>query len=474
MKCLVSQAARHFGSSPALVDATRVLSFADYHVQVARAAGALRNLGIRQGDRVALALPNGIDLVLILMGLLRLGAVACPVSTRLPLSGVQKCLQKVGARFLVAGGKQLRDLKATILTPRQVLSGSREKFPVDDRISLQQHATILFSSGSTGEPKAILHSLGNHYYNALGSNENIRFEPGDRWLLSLPLYHVGGLSILFRSMLGGGAVVIPDMEGSMAAIIQRDGITHVSLVSTQLHRLLSGGPDLQSISGQLKAVLLGGGPIPRRLIRQALTARVPVHTSYGLTEMASQVTTTPPHASAEELSASGKILRFREIKLGPDGSIRLRGECRFAGYVDVESLAQPFDEEGWFNSGDLGTMDEAGRLMVLGRSDAMFVSGGENIYPEEIEIALCQIEEIEHAVVVAISNREYGSRPVAFVKMTQGRGIEPDRIRDRLREFLPGYKIPDRIFGWPEKVSAEMKPNRAQFTDIAQRLCALE
>ncbi len=214
--------------------------------------------------------------------------------------------------------------------------------------------------------------------------------------------------------------------------------------------------------------------MPHRLIRQALTAGVPIHTSYGLTEMASQATTTPPHASAEELRTAGRILRFREIKLGPNGGIRLRGECRFAGYVDGKSVAQPFDEAGWFNSGDIGAMDEAGRLTILGRGDTMFVSGGENIYPEEIEIALCRMDEIQQAVVVAISHPEYGSRPVAFVKTTQEQGMEPDRIRDRLREFLPGYKIPDRIFDWPETVSSDMKPNRAQFTDFAQRQCAME
>ncbi|HSW40113.1 MAG TPA: o-succinylbenzoate--CoA ligase [Acidobacteriota bacterium] len=474
MKCLLVQAARGFGNSPALMDSKRVLSFADYDRGVARAAGALRRRGIKQGDRVALALPNGIDLVMLLMGLLRLGAVACPVSTRLPPAGVEKCIAKINARILITDNKLLRNLAPAILNPDRMLDGRREDSVEGDLISLEQHATIIFSSGSTGEPKAILHTLGNHYYNALGSNENISFEPGDRWLLSLPLYHVGALGILFRSLLGGGAVVMPSAKDITADLLLRHRATHVSMVSAQLHRLLSGDSGLQPVSGQLKAVLLGGGPIPHRLIRQGLAAHLPVHTSYGLTEMASQVTTTPPHAPAESLMTSGKILRFREIKLGADREIHLRGESRFAGYVDGGELKLPFDESAWFNTGDIGVMDEAGFLTILGRSDTMFVSGGENIYPEEIEMAMCRTGEIEQAVVVAIGHLEYGFRPAAFVKTPRGQGLDPDRVRDRLREFLPGYKIPDRIFGWPETVSSGIKPNRARFAALARRLCGAD
>lgn len=474
MKCPVAQAARLFGSSPALIDPARVISFAEYNTLVARAAGALAYAGIKQGDRIALVLPNGIDPVILLMGLLRLGAIACPISTRLPLAEVEKCVKKVRARTLITDNALFQNLTPAILTPAELLGEKREYSVDGDSIPLEQQATIIFSSGSTGDPKAVLHTLGNHYYSALGSNENIQFEPGTRWLLSLPLYHVGGLSILFRSLLSGGAVVVAGASNNLAGIVLDFRITHLSLVSTQLQRWLSAEPDIQTASGFLKAVLLGGSPIPHLLIRQALAAHLPVHTSYGMTEMASQVTTTPPHATAKRLATSGRVLRYREMQIGINREIRLKGEARFAGYVDNENLIRPFDEAGWFNSGDIGAMDEDGYLTILGRADTMFISGGENIYPEEIEIALCRSGEIEQAVVVPIIHPEYGFRPVAFAKPPQGRAIDQDRLRDRLRDSLPGYKIPDHIFDWPDTITSGIKPNRAQFSAIARRLCGLD
>jgi len=135
-----------------------------------------------------------------------------------------------------------------------------------------------------------MHTYANHYYNAAGSNENISFEPGDRWLLSLPLYHVGGIGILFRAWLRAGAVVVPDRKESLAAAVGKYEITHLSMVSTQLHHLMTQERSFRMSS--LKHILLGGSAMPRSLIADAVSAGLPIHTSYGLTEMASQVTTT--------------------------------------------------------------------------------------------------------------------------------------------------------------------------------------
>jgi O-succinylbenzoic acid--CoA ligase len=329
---------------------------------------------------------------------------------------------------------------------------------------LDRPSTIIFTSGSTGVPKAALHTFGNHYYSALGTNTNSALAQGDRWLHSLPLYHVGGLSILFRCLLARAAVALPDPVQPLGEAIADLGATHVSLVPTQLLRLLRGGAALDGV----EAVLLGGGPIPAFLVDEALARGLPIHTSYGLTEMASQVTTTPPGASSEELYTAGRVLPHREVSVSGKGEILVRGDTLFAGYVDGERVDRPLDTDGWFHTGDLGGLDEDGYLRVRGRVDNMFVSGGENVQPEEIEEALCRLEDVEEVVVVPVEDEEFGARPVAFVSMPGG---EPDPVAlsRALGASLARFKIPVSFHAWPDDHEG-MKVDRTAFGERARRL----
>ncbi|HET7273332.1 MAG TPA: o-succinylbenzoate--CoA ligase, partial [Rubrobacter sp.] len=313
-------------------------------------------------------------------------------------------------------------------------------------------------------PKSALHTFGNHYYNALGSNTNIPLTPGDRWLHSLPLYHVGGLSILFRCLLAGATITLPEPGTPLGEAITVLRATHVSLVATQLLRLLREDVDL----GGLKAVLLGGGPVPAYLVDEALARGLPVHTSYGLTEMASQVTTTQPGAAPEELRTAGRVLPHREISVSGEGEILVRGETLFAGYVEGEKVDRPLDPSGWLHTGDLGELDDEGYLRVTGRRDNLFISGGENVQPEEIEEALCRLEGIDEAVVVPVPDDEFGDRPVAFVR-TNGVALEPEYLAQSLEPVLPRFKIPISFHPCPDAAVA-MKADRAALGELARRL----
>jgi O-succinylbenzoic acid--CoA ligase len=346
------------------------------------------------------------------------------------------------------------------LEPESLLEESQQSVEAED-IPLGRPATIVFTSGSTGIPKAALHTFGNHYHNALGSNTNIALRPGDRWLHSLPLYHVGGLSILFRCLLAGATVALPLQGRSLGEAIARFDATHVSLVSTQLLRLLREDPNLAG----LKTVLMGGGPVPASLVDEAVARGLPIHTSYGLTEMASQVTTTPPGASPEALRTAGRVLPGREVSIS--GEILVRGETLFAGYVEGEKIDRPLDADGWFHTGDLGDLDQDGCLRVLGRRDNLFISGGENIQPEEIEEALCRLKGVSEAVVVPVTDPEFGHRPVAFVR-TESSGIA--HLAPELEKILPRFKIPTAFHPWPEATQRGMKPDRHALRERAQRL----
>jgi O-succinylbenzoic acid--CoA ligase len=435
--------------------------------RVAVAAEEIGELDLGDGARVALYLPKDERYLVLLLALIRAGCVACPLSTRLPPRGVWPLLDRAACRALIssddellgAAGADVRKLPPETLLAEASVARDRTQSSGPLHLALDLPATIVFTSGSAGEAKAALHTFGNHYFSALGSNTNIDLAPGDRWLHSLPLYHVGGLSILFRCLLAGATVALPDasLGGAIA------GATHVSLVSTQLLRLLREG-DLAP--GGLKAVLLGGGPVPISLVDEAADRGLPVHTSYGLTEMASQVTATPPGAPREALHTSGRPLPHRELSISGSGEILVKGETLFAGYVEGGAVHRASDADGWFHTGDLGELDADGYLRVRGRKDNLFISGGENIQPEEIEEALCRIEGVEEAVVVPVPDAEFGARPVAFVRTV---GVEPESLARALEPVLPRFKIPAAFHGWPEQAGG-MKVDRAFLRERALRL----
>ena len=463
--CPLRTAALASPEQTAVVSASGIVSYAELDRRVS--AAALHLGGLEAGSRVALYLAKDERYLVLLLAVIRAGGVACPVSTRLPPGGIAALLGRAGCSALISDDKIL-DAAGDVqkIEPEALLAGPETLTgrPEPPDIPLDRPSTIIFTSGSTGVPKAALHTFGNHYYSALGTNTNSALAQGDRWLHSLPLYHVGGLSILFRCLLARAAVALPDPVQPLGEAIADLGATHVSLVPTQLLRLLRGGAALERV----KAVLLGGGPIPAYLVDEALARGLPIHTSYGLTEMASQVTTTPPDAAPDELNTAGRVLPHRQVSVSGEGEILVRGETLFDGYVQGEGLYRPLDAGGWFHTGDLGELDEDGYLRVWGREDNMFVSGGENVQPEEIEEALCRLAEVEEAVVVPVEDEEFGVRPFAFVRMAEGTP-DPEALSRALGVSFERFKIPVDFHAWPDEAGG-MKVDRIAFGERARLL----
>ena len=470
--CPLRRAALASPGAPAVVGAWGVVSYAELDARVSAAERRLASLGFSREDRVALYLSGDLRHLVIMLALIRAGLVACPVSTRLPAGGVASLLDGVGCAALISDDKELAGAAGPAirgLRPEELLeeAAACEPARAEDRdVLLDRPATVVFTSGSTGTPKAALHTFGNHYFSALGSNMNIALGAGDRWLHSLPLYHVGGISIIFRCLLAGAAMALPRPGSGIGGSLLDSGATHVSLVATQLRRMLEEDPHLPN----LKAVLMGGGPVPASLVDEAVERGLPVRTSYGLTEMASQVTTTPPGATGERLRTAGRALPYREVSVSKGGEILVRGETLFAGYVEGAKVDRALDEEGWFHTGDLGEIDGDGYLSVVGRVDNLFVSGGENVQPEEVEAALLRLGGVEEAVVVPVPDTEFGERPVAFVKTAGDAGPSTPDLAASLGETLPRFKVPDAFHPWPEDARGGMKPDRTYFRERARRL----
>lgn len=465
--------AKKHGDHPALIGDDRAITYAEFYRLVNATAGYLNQMGIERKDRLGIVANNSIEYILLLTALFQIGVVACPISPRFPEKTIAAMLDKINCTKIVTDLHHISDsyngtiIELSSLLSQQKISANSVGSP---EFELNQDAAIMFTSGSSSVPKAVLHTFAHHYYSALGANENMPLEPGDRWLLSLPLYHVGGMGILFRCLLSAAAVVVPAPNDMPAKAINRHKATHVSLVPAQLKSLLD-ETDLEQTTNCLRSVLLGGSLIPHKLIIQAHQKGLKLYTTYGLTETASQVTTTALDDPPEKLFTSGRILAHREIKISKESEILVRGKTCFKGYVEKDALITPFDEDGWFGTCDLGDIDQDGYLTVTGRRDNMFISGGENIQPEEIEGILARLPAIEDVMVVPVESDKYGHRPIAFVKLKQKQKIKIEDLTPFLEKYLPRFKIPDRLYEWPDSIDqGGLKPSRRYFADLAANL----
>lgn len=463
---IVAYAAQKYSHNPALINELETLSFKDLEAATGRIATVLQRHGIRKGDIVTLCMPNSAAMVLVLLSLLRTGSVAAPLNYRFPGSRLQTLFPLLKSSALI-GPQSLTD-KLTHhakLTPEEILAESNthkqilsEKEPAQKQPAerfndsknqqldsppaqqLRKPVTVIHTSSSSGLPKAALHSFANHYYSALGSNENLPFGPGDIWLLSLPLFHIGGYAMLFRSLLGGGALVVPEPGTLIQDTLCRFHLSHLSLVPTQLYRLINDEKTLKKLQ-DFKVILLGGSTVEPALLEEASKAELPVYLTYGSTEMSSQITTTSGPVST---IGAGKVLPYRELSIDKESEILVKGPCLFQGYLSERGPMLKTDASGWFHTGDTGEMSPDGELLVTGRTDNMFISGGENIHPEEIERALCSFEGVRRAIVVPVDDPEYGFRPSAFIEVT-GKALTDDEIKASLSSKTGKLKTPETI-----------------------------
>ena len=335
-------------------------------------------------------------------------------------------------------------------------------------LSLDIPATMVYTSGSMAEPSLAVHSVRNHLASASAACDVIPLPQESSWLMSLDLNHVGGLGILFRCFMTGASVTVA--EGGWSAVAPNiPGVTHISLVPTQLLQILE-ARRLERIPYPSNPInlLVGGGAVSEHHIREAVGYGFVARTTYGLTEFASQVATSNPWSDDSSESFPLIMLRHVDARIR-NGILSVKGESLFLGYLRTGQIHSNRPEEGYFQTGDLAEIT-AGELTIMGRSDLMFVSGGENIQPSEIESCLLSIPGIEQAAVVSIPSDSYGMRPVAFLKRSTD-SKDTSEIESLLRQVLPGFKIPDHFFDWPADVNGRgMKFSRQKLTDLAKRL----
>ena len=387
----LTAAARARPDHPAVEADGQAITFAELDERAGRRARSLAGAGVQEGDRVAVTHPPGLAFAEILHGLPRLGAAIEPAAPRDPP--------------LPAVGEVATD--ADLLTD----------------IDPDAVHSVIRTSGTTGEAKAVQLTFANHVASTAASADALGVDSADRWLCPLPLHHVGGMAVLVRcainhttAVLHGGfdvSRVKDELEGG--------GITLASLVPTMLVRLRDAG--LRRTPG-LRAIALGGGPIPAALLEWAADTGIPVVPVYGMTETCSQVVAGSP----------GRPLRGVKLQIAGDGEILVRGAMVARGALS---------EDDWLHTGDLGRLDDDGLLHVDGRLKDMIVTGGENVAPLEVEQVLMAHPAVADAGVAGLPDREWGEAVTAFVVLREP--IAAGELLAWSRERLEAFKAPKTV-----------------------------
>ena len=371
---------------------------------LARARGA--DLDVAAGERVAVALPPGVDFVAAVWAVLLRGAVLVPVDLRLGPS--EQAARLAGAR----------------VTVREPLGGQSDRLQTG-MMDLGQPLAVLHTSGTTAAPKPVELTWRNFQASALGSAVALGLDRAERWLCPMPLVHVGGLSVAIRSAIYATTAVLHERFDTDRVLAELSDpgrrITLVSLVPTMLARLLDAG--LRE-PPTLRWALLGGGPIAPALLERAAAAGVPVAPTYGMTEASSQIATF------------GWPLPGTEVRIDAAGEILVRGDT-----VAPASLAG----DGWLHTGDLGRLDAEGRLEITGRAADTIVTGGENVAPAEVEAVLLEHPAVVDAGVYARPDEQWGEAVVAAVVARAGEPADPEAIRAHCAARLAGYKVPKEV-----------------------------
>ncbi|QDP40936.1 o-succinylbenzoate--CoA ligase [Radiobacillus deserti] len=416
-------------------------------------AQKLASIGIKEGNHVAILSGNKVEMIVTVHAISYLGAVAVLLNTRLTASEIAYQLEDADVVGLICdpdftsvamqASDQQKFTPLTFLELEKQLSAS---VCLKQEINLNDVFTIMYTSGTTGFPKGVLHTYENHWWSATASSLNLGLHKSDKWLATLPLFHVGGLSIALKSVIYGMPMyLLPrfSVEAVHEGIMKR-GVTIVSVVSVMVHQLLDKLNDSVTYPASFRCMLLGGGPAPKPLLEKAKSLAVPIFQTYGLTETSSQIATLSPKDALEKLGSAGKALMPAQLKIvqngkevapGEAGEIVVKGPMVSNGYYKREPR-----QGDWLATGDLGYQDKDGFLYVLDRRKDLIVSGGENIYPAEIEEVLLGVEGVKDVGVVGKSDSKWGQVPVAFI-VREGHVTEGN-LKEHCLSHLAKYKVP--------------------------------
>ncbi len=463
----LESAAFYFPDRPALSEAGREITYSEFNDRANRIATGLLAMGVRPDDHIGLLAPNSADWLIFYFGVLKVGAVAVTFSNLLASDEMALLINHSKPRFLFTSPEKLNHLQnlrgkaglEKVICPdgdlelRQLMNMGTGSFKALDR-DRTETAAVLYTGGTTGTPKGVMLT----HENINVSAHNVAFSEHstetDRALCFLPFNHVfGQMHIMNATILSCGCLeILPAFNlDQVLETIQSHGVTKLFAVPTVYARLLT-LEGLKEKLGRVRYCFSAAASMAAEIVRQwKERTRLTIYEGYGLTESASAVTynhyyrhvigsigTTVPGVEVEIRDKNGNRMRQ-----GQEGEICIRGHNIMKGYLDnPEETSSAFWEDGWFRSGDVGFLDEDGYLFIVDRIKDMIITGGENVYPREVEEVLYTRQEVEGCAVIGIPDKEWGERVTAFITPKPGQKIVPEELKTFLKSRLSPFKVP--------------------------------
>ncbi|MFI7636115.1 long-chain fatty acid--CoA ligase [Nonomuraea sp. NPDC049400] len=481
----VARNARHFGETAVLRYAGGDLTYTQLDLKAARLATVLAEGGIRDGDRVAYLGLNSVSFLLTMLASFRLGAVFVPVNFRLAEPELQSVLQRSGAAALVceeghrASAEHVR--AATSLTrfllvdddpevpategvagwePWSGLIAAAQPFPSVAAKTFDDPAILMFTSGTTGLPKGVVLTYGNAWWNSVNVDTMLDTRRGDVTHAAAPLFHIGALnSFVLRTLVRGGTVLVRRSFDPVRFLddLVTYRVNSMFAVPAMLAALSRVPGAFDADLSRLRSIVVAGAPVPPSLIELYASHGILLQQAWGLTETAPFATHLPAEHTLRKLGSAGIAMPYTQVRVvdsmtnqplkpGEAGEIVVRGPNVTPGYWEnPEATAAAFDEEGWFHSGDVGYLDEDGCLFIVDRLKDMIISGGENVYPAEVERALAAMPGVVDVAVVGSPDEQWGETVVAVVSLAEGMRVTLDDVREYAAAQLARYKLPRKL-----------------------------
>ncbi|MDF2705947.1 MAG: p-hydroxycinnamoyl-CoA synthetase [Nonomuraea muscovyensis] len=453
-------------SRPAFVFRDRTLSYAEIHERTTRLAGRLRRAGVTAGDRVAYLGPNHVAFAETMFATHKLGAVFVPLNSRLAAPEIAYMLADSGASVLIHAPECAESVRALPDIPSLTAVVSHDLYdewlaqgpdtPIDVPVTLDDVALILYTSGTTGRPKGAMLTHGNLVWNCYNLLVGVDLRSDEVTLVSAPLFHVAALNqtLLPTFLKGGCSVVMPSWDVERCYdLIEKHRVTWMFGVTT-MFAAFAGSPRWQSADlSSLRSLMAGGAPVPPSLIRTYQDRGLVFCQGYGLTETAPGATFLEPAQSTRKAGSAGVPVFFADVRVvrpdltdtapGEPGEVLIQGPNVTPGYWNnPQATRAAIHEDGWFRSGDIATRDEDGYLYIVDRAKDMYISGGENVYPAEVEGALAEHPAVAEAAVVGVPDERWGEVGHAFVVPRPDTHVTGGELRDFLLDRLAKYKIP--------------------------------
>ncbi|MGD9237079.1 MAG: o-succinylbenzoate--CoA ligase [Desulfobacterales bacterium] len=466
------------GDREALVDGERRLTYRELNHRVNRLAGSLQALGLSHGDRCAILAYNCLEYVEVIFATAKLGLILVPLNWRLSPAELAFNFSDSGSETLIFAAEfaqVVEQLKTQAAIKRMIVLGSKvtseaevyddllarqsDNDPtVDQKVGLDTAHIIMYTAGTTGRPKGAVLSQGASFWNAINLALDMNFTPDDRNLSVLPMFHIGGIGLFTLPVLyTGGAVIIQRTfdPAETLRLLKEEKITLFFGVAAVFLFLIQHSDFNAEAFANVRVVMSGGAPLPESLVRQYHQAGIVLQQGFGMSEAAPSIATLSKDLALEKAGSIGRALfhvearvvdgKMNDLPAGAKGELVIRGPNLMQGYWNRPDATKEAFEGGWFHTGDIARMDADGDLYIVDRKKDMFISGGENVYPAEVENAIFELPQVAETAVIGIKDEKWGEVGLAVVSLKPKEQLNAEDIMAFLKERLAKYKVPKQV-----------------------------